>query len=361
MQKINSLVEQWVRPEIRAISAYHVPEAAGLVKLDAMENPYVWPEALRAEWLEVLRRVDVNRYPHPQAPQLKLALRQTMAIPEHAGVLLGNGSDELIQMLAMTVGGPDRVILSLEPSFVMYRMIATFTGMRYVGVALRAADFSLDAEALLQAVERDQPALIFIAYPNNPTANLFDQGALLRLLDAAPGLVVIDEAYAAFTDASFMPYLGQYPNLLVMRTLSKMGLAGLRLGLLAGPEPWISQIDKTRLPYNIGVLTQVSADFALRHKTLFDEQTRAIRQARDGLFAALAALSGVSPYPSQANFILCRLPQGRALAVHEGLRQQGVLVKNLHGSHPLLQECLRITVGTEAENKRLLDALRGLL
>ena len=361
MQKINSLVEQWVRPEIRAISAYHVPEAAGLVKLDAMENPYVWPEALRAEWLEVLRRVDVNRYPHPQAPQLKLALRQTMAIPEHAGVLLGNGSDELIQMLAMTVGGPDRVILSLEPSFVMYRMIATFTGMRYVGVALRAADFSLDAEALLQAVERDQPALIFIAYPNNPTANLFDQGALLRLLDAAPGLVVIDEAYAAFTDASFMPYLGQYPNLLVMRTLSKMGLAGLRLGLLAGPEPWISQIDKTRLPYNIGVLTQVSADFALRHKALFDEQTRAIRQARDGLFAALAALSGVSPYPSQANFILCRLPQGRALAVHEGLRQQGVLVKNLHGSHPLLQECLRITVGTEAENKRLLDALRGLL
>ena len=361
MQKINSLVEQWVRPEIRAISAYHVPEAAGLVKLDAMENPYVWPEALRAEWLEVLRRVDVNRYPHPQAPQLKLALRQTMAIPEHAGVLLGNGSDELIQMLAMTVGGPDRVILSLEPSFVMYRMIATFTGMRYVGVALRAADFSLDAEALLQAVEREQPALIFIAYPNNPTANLFDQGALLRLLDAAPGLVVIDEAYAAFTDASFMPYLGQYPNLLVMRTLSKMGLAGLRLGLLAGPEPWISQIDKTRLPYNIGVLTQVSADFALRHKTLFDEQTRAIRQARDGLFAALAALSGVSPYPSQANFILCRLPQGRALAVHEGLRQQGVLVKNLHGSHPLLQECLRITVGTEAENKRLLDALRGLL
>ncbi len=361
MQKINSLVEQWVRPEIRAISAYHVPEAAGLVKLDAMENPYVWPEALRAEWLEVLRRVDVNRYPHPQAPQLKLALRQTMAIPEHAGVLLGNGSDELIQMLAMTVGGPDRVILSLEPSFVMYRMIATFTGMRYVGVALRAADFSLDAEALLQAVEREQPALIFIAYPNNPTANLFDQGALLRLLDAAPGLVVIDEAYAAFTDASFMPYLGQYPNLLVMRTLSKMGLAGLRLGLLAGPEPWISQIDKTRLPYNIGVLTQVSADFALRHKALFDEQTRAIRQARDGLFAALAALSGVSPYPSQANFILCRLPQGRALAVHEGLRQQGVLVKNLHGSHPLLQECLRITVGTEAENKRLLDALRGLL
>ena len=361
MQKINSLVEQWVRPEIRAISAYHVPEAAGLVKLDAMENPYVWPEALRAEWLEVLRRVDVNRYPHPQAPQLKLALRQTMAIPEHAGVLLGNGSDELIQMLAMTVGGPDRVILSLEPSFVMYRMIATFTGMRYVGVALRAADFSLDAEALLQAVERDQPALIFIAYPNNPTANLFDQGALLRLLDAAPGLVVIDEAYAAFTDASFMPYLGQYPNLLVMRTLSKMGLAGLRLGLLAGPEPWISQIDKTRLPYNIGVLTQVSADFALRHKALFDEQTRAIRQARDGLFAALAALSGVSSYPSQANYILCRLPQGRALAVHEGLRQQGVLVKNLHGSHPLLQECLRITVGTEAENKRLLDALRGLL
>lgn len=359
--EIDDLVQRWVRPEIRGISAYHVPSAAGMIKLDAMENPYVWPEPLRDEWSSLLRGVDVNRYPPADAAELKQALRDTMGIPDTADLVLGNGSDELIQMLAMTVGGPGRVIVSVEPSFVMYRMIAAFTGMRYQGIPLCAEDYSLATKKLLQAVEREQPALVFIAYPNNPTANLFAESSLLDLIEAAPGLVVIDEAYAAFTDASFMARLGRYPNLLVMRTLSKMGLAGLRLGLLAGPPHWISEIDKTRLPYNIGVLTQVSAHFALRHQTVFDQQTEAIRQARGELFAALGRIQGITPYPSEANFILCRLPAGRAPSVHAGLQRAGVLVKNLHGSHPLLQDCLRITVGSEEENTLMLDALQSVL
>ena len=358
---IDGLVAEWVRADIQALSAYHVPEAEGVIKLDAMENPYTWPPEMRQAWLERLRQVDVNRYPHPQAPALKEALRRSMAIPDGMGLVLGNGSDELIQMLAMTVGGPGRTILSPEPGFVMYRMIAVFMGMEYVGVPLRADDFSLDTDALLAAIDRERPALLFLAYPNNPTGNLFDAGALERVLDAAPGLVVIDEAYAPFTDASFLPRLGEWPNLVVMRTVSKLGLAGLRLGLLAGPAAWLDQVEKTRLPYNINVLTQVSATFALEHGELFRRQTAAIRSERQRLFQALSRLPGLRVWPSEANFILVRVTAGAAPELHRRLREQGVLVKNLHGSHPLLEQCLRLTVGTPEENDTLLTALAGSL
>ncbi len=358
---LDNLVAHWVRPEIQGLSAYHVPEAQGLIKLDAMENPYTWPDELREQWLELMRQVDVNRYPHPRSPAVKAALRDAMDIPVVMDLVLGNGSDELIQMLAMTVGGTGRSILSVEPSFVMYRMIARFLGMVYVGVHLKQDDFSLDLEALLAAIAREQPALVFLAYPNNPTGNLFSRQALEQVLEAAPGLVVIDEAYAPFTDASFLPQLGDWPNLLVMRTVSKLGLAGLRLGLLAGPPVWLEQVEKTRLPYNINVLTQVTAAFALRHEALFRQQTQAIRAERAGLFRELERMDGVTAYPSEANFILIRLATDRALAVHRELQEKGILVKNLHGSHPLLAECLRITVGTPAENEQLLQALRHTL
>ena len=357
IEAIDQLVAHWVRPGIAALSAYHVPEAEGLIKLDAMENPYTWPEELRDQWLQRLRGLDVNRYPHPQSPGVKKALRGAMGIPEDAGLILGNGSDELIQMIAMTVGGEGRTLLSVEPSFVMYRMIASFLGLEYIGVPLRPGDFSLDMEALLKAVERHQPALVFLAYPNNPTGNLFSEGDLLRVIEAAPGLVVVDEAYAPFTDASFLSRLGHYPNLLVMRTVSKMGLAGLRLGLLAGPDAWLREIEKTRLPYNINVLTQVSAEFALGHQAVFDRQTSAIRAERARLFAGLDRFDRISSYPSEANFILIRVPEGRAPDIHGRLREQGVLVKNLHGAHPLLADCLRITVGTPEENSAFLTAL----
>jgi len=238
-------------------------------------------------------------------------------------------------------------------------MIATFLDMDYVGVPLRGGDFSLDLEALLTAVGHHRPAVIFLAYPNNPTGNLFDEAALMRIIEAAPGLVVVDEAYAPFTDASFLPRLGRHDNLLVMRTLSKMGLAGLRLGLLAGAEAWIREIDKIRLPYNINVLTQAVAELALRHRDVFDEQTARIREQRGRLFARLEQMDGILPYPSQANFILFRTGDGRGAGIFQALRARGVLIKNLCGAHPLLADCLRVTVGTPEENDAFLEALRG--
>ena len=354
-------VAEWVRPEIRALSAYHVPDASGLIKLDAMENPYAWPDGLRTEWAELTRTLDVNRYPHPQAPALKEQLRVAMGVPEGAELLLGNGSDEIIQMIALALAGPDRTVLTVEPGFVMYRMIAVFAGMRYCGVPLRPDDFALDLPALLEAIARHRPAVVFIAQPNNPTGNRFDETALVEVIQAAPGLVVIDEAYAPFTDATLLPRVGEWPNLAVMRTVSKMGLAGLRLGYLAGPAAWLNEFDKVRLPYNINVLTQRAAELALRHKPVLDAQTEAIRAERGRLHAALAAIDGVTPYPSEANFILLRVPAGRARAIFEGLRARGVLVKSLDGAHPLLADCLRVTVGTPDENAAFVAALREVV
>ncbi len=353
-----SLIEQWIRPEVRAIDAYHVADASGLIKLDAMENPYTWSEELRGEWAQLIRDADVNRYPDPHARQLTQQLRSVMQIPANAGVLLGNGSDEIIQMLALALGGEGRTLLSVEPGFVMYRLIAAFSGLNYVGVELNAADFSLDMEALLEAIDEHQPALLFLAYPNNPTGNLFAVSDVERIIAASPGLVIIDEAYAPFTVASFMPRIGEFDNMVVMRTLSKMGLAGLRLGLLAGPVEWISEVDKTRLPYNINVLTQLSASFALSHISVFDRQTAKIRAARSQLFKELQEMPGITPFQSEANFILVRTAEEEAVSLFEGLKRQGILIKILHGSHPLLNNCLRITIGTKAENRALVEALK---
>jgi histidinol-phosphate aminotransferase len=354
---LGALVEHWVRPEIRAIGAYQVAEAQGLIKLDAMENPYVWPEEMRREWADLLARSDVNRYPDPRAQALREPLRQAMGIADGMAMLLGNGSDEIIQMIVMALAAPGRVLLSVEPGFVMYRMIAAFCGMGYQGVPLQTADFSLDMPAMREAIDRHRPAVIFLAYPNNPSGNLFVESDVLEIISLAPGLVVIDEAYAPFTDASFIDRLGQFDNLLVMRTLSKMGLAGLRLGLLAGPSAWLSEFDKVRLPYNINCLTQVSTLFALRHAQVFDRQTRMIRDDRQDLLHKLTGLAGVTAYASEANFITIRLPQGRARPVFAAMKQAGVLVKCLDGAHPLLSDCLRLTIGTAAENAACLHAL----
>jgi len=354
----------WVRPEIRRLSAYHVPDASGLVKLDAMENPYHWPEDMLDAWLAELRQVALNRYPDPAARELQAALRQAMHIPDDAALLLGNGSDELIQLLALALRHPepgrDAVLLAPEPGFVMYRMIAEFVDMQYQGVAL-GPDFDLDADAMLAAIEAHQPALVFVAQPNNPTGNVYSEAALRKVVKAAPGWVVIDEAYAPFTDRDCLPWLNEYPNLLVMRTVSKMGLAGLRLGLLAGPPAMIAEVDKLRLPYNINVLTQASARFALEHAEIFDAQAAHIRDDRAGLSEALSAIDGLQVFPSEANFILFRTPAGRARELHQGLIEQGVLIKCLDGSHSRLTDCLRVTVGTGNENKKFINALNTLM
>ncbi|MBI5783465.1 MAG: histidinol-phosphate transaminase, partial [Gammaproteobacteria bacterium] len=287
-------------------------------------------------------------------------LRTALGAPEGMELVLGNGSDELIQIILMAVAKPGAVVLAPTPTFVMYEMIAAFTGMKFAGVPLMP-DFSLDMPAMRKAIETRQPAVIFLAYPNNPTGNLFARGDIVRVIEEAPGLVVLDEAYHAFAGQSFMSELGKHDNLLVMRTLSKQGLAGLRLGVLAGPRPWLAEFNKVRLPYNIGTLTQASAEFALIRLALLDEQAESIRMEREKLFKALTALKGVQAWPSQTNFILFRAEKGDADRVFEGLRQRGVLIKNMNSAGGMLKDCLRVTVGTPEENAAFLKALEAVL
>ena len=347
-----------IREEIRGIAAYHVPDSTGMVKLDAMENPYGLPSDLTQEIGRLAAQAGLNRYPDPTARALKVRLRQAMQIPDAMEILLGNGSDELIQMLALAVNKPGAVLLGVEPSFVMFRMIATFVGLRYVGVPL-TADFGLDLSALQEAIRAHRPALTFLAYPNNPTGNLFDAASVERVVEVSPGLVVVDEAYHAFAGRSLLPQLARHPNLLVMRTLSKLGLAGLRLGLLIGRVEWLAELDKLRLPYNINVLTQTVAECVLSRGDLLEKQAAAIRSERARVLGRLAALHGIRPFPSDANFILFRV--ANANTVFATLKAHGILIKNVSGSHPMLAECLRVTVGTPEENERFLEALRASL
>lgn len=349
-------VERWVRPELLKQKAYPVPPSAGMIKLDAMENPYVWPEDLRTEWANTLREVSLNRYPSAQADELKARLRRRFGLADEFDILLGNGSDELIQLIMMAVSGPGRTVMAPDPGFVMFRMIAGFLHMDFVGVDLDA-NFDLDMPRFLSAIESEQPAVIFLAQPNNPTGNLWGAEQLRRIIEAAPGLVVVDEAYTAFTDADYLSLLNDYDNVLVMRTLSKVGLAGLRLGMLMGRPEWLQQIDKLRLPYNINVLTQASACFALDHYGELEAQTRRICSERERLTRELKTMPLETVWPSQANFVLVRTPQGQARRWFESCKNSGVLIKCLDGAHPLLQDCLRLTVGTPEENDTLLVAL----
>ncbi len=343
-----------IRPEVRALSAYHVQDARGLLKLDAMENPFGLPAELQAKLGARLAEAAYNRYPDAQPAALKALLASTLGVPETSAILLGNGSDEVIQILAQAVARPGATLLSVEPGFVMFRLLAQSCGLNYRGVPLQE-DFSLDLPALLAAIRETRPALVFLAIPNNPTGNLFPDAAVEAVLEATPGLVVVDEAYFPFTDASWLPRLAQHRRLLVMRTLSKLGLAGIRLGFLAGPPDLLAEFEKLRLPYNLSVATQVIATTVLESPEVLWQQARQLRSERGRLSEALSRLPGVQCFPSQANFVLIRVVQ--PAAVFDALRQHGILIKNLNGAHALLSGCLRITVGSPDQNDRLLDAL----
>lgn len=351
-----NLPSRFFRPELLAMSAYKVADANNLIKLDAMENPYTWPKAIQEQWVEALKTCQINRYPDPEGQKLTQALRLTNHIPTQSAILLGNGSDEIIQILLMALPAAAWV-LAPEPGFVMYKQVALSLGLHYQGVPLQEKDFALDLPTMLATIAELQPGLIFLAYPNNPTGNLFEPQAIKQILAASKGLVVVDEAYAPFTDASFIQELGRHDNLLVMRTVSKLGLAGLRLGFLAGSPALLEQLNKIRLPYNINCLTQATAGFALDHMDFLLEQTQTIRRQRALVFCALQNHDKIQPYPSEANFILFKPIGISANQVFDSLKQQGILIKNLSHQGGLLTNCLRVTIGTPEENQAFLAAL----
>ena len=359
---IDDRLDRFAASWIRELVPYNVEDPGDLVKLDAMENPYSIPAELRERWNDVLTNVEPNRYPDAAAGDLKRSLLQSHRLPKGVHVSLGNGSDELIHLLCLAFArGKNACVLCPEPTFVVYGITAQALGMNYIGVPLNANDFGLDLDAMLEAIDKHEPAIVFLASPNNPTANRLDKGMLEAICEHAPGLVVLDEAYFRFVGRSRVAETLVIENLVILQTLSKIGLAGLRVGALFGAEPWIDVVDRLRMPYNISSLSQAGAKFAIEHESAFQNQIDAIIVERETMFDALKRLDGVTPWPSETNFILFRTPDGRGNHVFESLKERRVLVKNLSGSHPLLDDCLRVTVGTPEENRKFMRALEAAL
>ena len=347
-----------IRQDIQSMHAYAVQDATGMVKLDAMENPHRLPEALQAELGRRLGAVALNRYPGERIDTLREALAQHAQMPEGCALMLGNGSDELISLIAMACDVPGASILAPQPGFVMYAVSAQLQGLKFIGVDL-TPDFELDEAAMLAAIDRHQPSIIYLAYPNNPTANLWDDAVIERIVQAAPGLVVIDEAYQPFSSRSYLDRLARHPHVLLMRTMSKFGLAGVRIGYMMGARALIAEIEKVRPPYNVSVLNAEAALFALEHASVYDAQAADLREQRAALMRQLGAMPGVKAWRSDANMILVRVPD--AQAAFEGMKRRGVLVKNVSKMHPLLANCLRLTVGTADENAQMIEALQASL
>ncbi|MDC8771665.1 histidinol-phosphate transaminase [Roseateles albus] len=348
-----------IRDDVRASQAYPVASSAGMVKLDVMENPFRLPPELQAALGARLGAVAINRYPAERTQDLAAALARHAGMPSGCAITLGNGSDELISMLSMAISKPGAKILSPSPSFVMYELSARYQNLGFVGVPLRAVDFELDGPAMLAAIAEHQPALIYLSYPNNPTGNLWDAGVIAQIIEAAPGLVVMDEAYQPFAASDSMALLARYPQVLVMRTMSKFGLAGVRIGYLIGQAALIAEVDKLRPPFNISVLNAEAGLFALEHAEVYASQAATLRAERERVFEALQAMAGVEPFPSQGNMILARVED--AAATFAGMKARGVLIKNSSAAHPLLANCLRITIGTAEENQAMLAALKESL
>ena len=356
---------QNIRQDIQSMHPYAIQDSSGMVKLDAMENPFALPPELQSALGARLGSVAINRYPGARIEDLKHALARHVNLPAGCALMLGNGSDELISLLAMACDVPGASILAPLPGFVMYAMSAQLQGLTFHGVDL-TADFELDEAAMLAVLRQHQPTITYIAYPNNPTANLWDAGVIRRLIAEAAsfgGLVVMDEAYQPFSSRSWLDEIRANPtanaNVLLMRTLSKFGLAGVRLGYMLGPQALVHEVDKLRPPYNVSVLNAECALFALEHSDVFAQQAATIREQRLRLVGALAAMPGVKPFPSEANMVLVRLPD--AQKAFDGLKARGVLVKNVSKMHSLLGNCLRLTVGTPDENTQMIAALQASL
>jgi histidinol-phosphate aminotransferase len=360
-QGLNAKLQSRIRQDVQSMHAYAVQDSAGMVKLDAMENPHRLPAELQAELGRRLGALALNRYPDGRVNDLRVALAAYAQMPDGFDIMLGNGSDELISLLALACDVPGAVILSPVPGFVMYAMSAQLQGLKFVGVPL-TPDFELDEAAMLAAIAEHRPAITYLAYPNNPTANLWDDAVIEKIINAVGeqgGLVVMDEAYQPFASKSYADRLARHSHVLLLRTLSKFGLAGVRLGYLVGPKALISEIDKVRPPYNISVLNYECALFALEHQEVFTAQAQEIRAQRAMLLEALAAMINVKAWKSDANMILIRVPD--AAKTFEGMKARGVLVKNVSKMHALLVNCLRLTVGTAGENAQMLAALQDSL
>lgn len=342
-------IKKFVKPNIYTLSAYAAKEIPCKVKLDANESPYGFEDIFK-----VVKYVKTNRYPDPEARVLKTLIAKDLKVkPEN--ILQGNGSDELIYYLITTFGGP---VLYPVPTFSMYGIISQAIGEKIIEISLDQ-EFDLDIKRILLEIRKEKPRLIFLSSPNNPTGNCFSSDKILKIIEAtsSQSIVIIDEAYQPFSsERGFIPMLNDYENLVIMRTLSKIGLAGLRVGFLIAKTEIINEVNKVRLPFNLNSLSQAIASEVIRNTNLLKQHIKSIISERERLFNELSKIKGITPYPSESNFILFRIEDPDK--VYIALLKKGVLVRNMKG---IVNGCLRVTVGTPKENTIFLTALKKIM
>lgn len=351
-------IQKLIRKDLRSLVPYEPHPYSNVIKLDANENPHSFPAELIEKLFSGIDGEMFNRYPDPLGEELikKIALISGF---EPENIILGNGSDELIQLLLQTFGGPGRKAVIPVPTFSMYKIHSQITGTGYIEVP-RDASFGIDSEVLLKELADPDATVTFIASPNNPTGNAAPESLIESIVQNAQGLIVIDEAYIDFGGRTCVNLIDKYPNVIIMRTFSKIGLAGLRVGYLIASNQIINELLKVKQPYNVNSFSQFAASMVLDNWPLFKKQIDDIVSERNRLSNEMSGMPGITVHPSEANFILFSA-QKRAEDVHRGLLEGGVLVrKNLGNTHGL-SECLRVTVGTREENNVFLEKLRSIV
>lgn len=346
-----------VRDEVRGLRPYDALEIPCDIKLDAQENPYPLPGKIRNKMLKALKPLLINRYPDPEAKELKRIIAGQVGVKVE-NIILGNGSDELIQAIITTFGRSQGKILYPVPTFSMYGIITKSLGQIPIEILLQR-DFDLNMDGMSFAIKKKIPRVVFISYPNNPTGNCFSEEKIIEIIKRKDAAVVVDEAYFDFSKKTFLPLLKKYENLIILRTLSKIGLAGLRVGILIARPAIVKEINKVRLPYNVNSLSQEVARVVLENRDIIDKHINAIIKDRKKLYRELFRIDGITPFPSEGNFILFRTSKN-ANKIYQGLIKKGILIRNMN-QRELLNNCLRVTVGTSFENRYFLEALRTLI
>jgi len=358
----NLVPESLMRSELKNLKPYQSHVIPGNIKLDANENPFPWPAGMREELLS--QNVFFNRYPDGEAKKLRESLARYTKIPKE-GILTGNGSDELIQVILATFGGPGKELLIHPPTFSMYAAAAKVTGTGVLEVPLITcsglnfqSDLRLDTEQILAKAQDDKVNVIIICNPNNPTGSLFDRGEILKIVRESEKIVIVDEAYSEFAGESLVNEVKNYSNLIVMRTFSKaFGMAGLRLGYIMAQEGTINLINRVRQPFNVNGFTQEAGVLALNYLSQYQHQIESIKEETQKLVAVLTSFPGIEVFSTRANFILFKPKE--AGVWHQTLEGKGFTIRNM-GDLPVVGKCLRVSAGLPEENNAFIQALKSL-
>ncbi|GAV30866.1 imidazole acetol-phosphate transaminase [Coriobacteriaceae bacterium EMTCatB1] len=346
------------REALRDLAPYDAKHVDAEVMLASNENPLNLPGELLDRLEELVVRIPYNRYPDPMATRLREEIAEANGL-EPGNVLVGNGGDELIMDLVLAWGGPGRVVLDFPPTFVMYSIDAKATDSTLVQIP-RKPDFSIDEDALMARLARGDVDLVFIANPNNPTGTLAPETLLIDVLNATDALVVVDEAYFEFSRHTMRPHMSRHANLAILRTFSKaFSLAALRAGYLLAHEDVIAELTKVRQPYSVNRFTQAAARLVFRERPVFEAAISQLLRNRDMLVHGLSEIEGVEVFSSEANFVLFRVEHASAVW-RDLLKEHSVLVRDFSRT-PGLEDCLRVSVGTEEEVRRFLAAMDEIM